>query len=280
MKKIIKKSGVGILLVPLFFAFAPTANQQNSALSHEPCSIENDAFKAGEEIVYKIYYNWNFVWISAGEVTFKVYDRGDVFHIAARGRTYSSYEWFFKVRDNYDSYVSKENLLPRVSIRDVHEGNYKRYDKVTFNQNANTAVSLRGKTKEDAEPEAFSVDGCMHDVLSIVYYMRNLDFDNMSKGDEVPVKIFLDRETYPLSVKYKGTEGDTKIKGMGRFQTHKFTPQLIAGEVFKEGDEMSVYISNDKNKIPLLIESPVSVGSVKVVLKSYKGLKYDFTAKI
>ena len=101
----------------------------------------------------------------------------------------------------------------------------------------------------------------------------------MSKGEEVPVKIFLDRKTYPLKVKYKGTENDTKIKGMGRYRTHKFTPELIAGDVFKEGDEMNVYVSNDKNKIPLLIESPVSVGSVKVVLKSYKGLKYDFTAK-
>jgi len=279
MKNLIKKTGIGLLILPLFFAFTPAVNQQVSSTSYEPCNMENDVFEAGEEIVYKIYYNWNFVWIAAGEVTFKVYDRGNEFHIAARGRTYSSYEWFFKVRDSYDSYIDKENLLPRISIRDVHEGKYERYDKVTFDQNANTAVSLRGKTKEDAETEAFNVDVCMHDVLSIIYYMRNLDFNNMSKGDEVPVKIFMDRETFPLKVKYKGTQKNTKIKGMGRFRTHKFTPQLIVGEVFKEGDEMSVYISNDKNKIPLLIESPVSVGSVKVVLKSYKGLKYDFTAK-
>lgn len=279
MKNLIKKTGLGLLVLPLFFSFTPAVNQQNTVLSYEPCDIENNAFDAGEEIVYKIYYNWNFVWIAAGEVTFKVYDRGDVFHIAARGRTYSSYEWFFKVRDNYDSYVDKENLLPRVSIRDVHEGTYERYDKVTFNQNANTAISLRGKTKDDAKSEAFNVDGCMHDVLSIVYYMRNLDFNSMTKGDEVPVKIFMDRETFPLTVKYKGTQNNTKVKGAGRFRTHKFTPQLIAGDVFKEGDEMNVYISNDKNKIPLLIESPVSVGAVKVVLKSYKGLKYDFTAK-
>ena len=66
---------------------------------------------------------------------------------------------------------------------------------------------------------------------------------------------------------------------MGRYRTHKFSPELIAGDVFKKGDEMTVYVSQDENKIPLLIESPVSVGSIKVVLKSYKGLKYDFTAK-
>ncbi len=278
MKNLIGKIGIGLLILPLFFAFTPSANE-NSNLSYEPCDIKNSVFEEGEEIVYKIYYNWNFVWLSAGEVTFRVYDEGDEFHISARGRTYSSYEWFFKVRDNYDSYIDKENLLPRVSIRDVHEGNYQRYDKVTFNQNANTAQSLRGKTRAEASTETFNIDGCMHDVLSIVYYMRNLDFNNMSTGTEVPVKIFLDRETYPLKVKYQGTESNTKIKGMGRYRTHKFSPELIAGEVFKEGDEMTVYVSQDENKIPLLIESPVSVGSVKVVLKSYKGLKYDFTAK-
>lgn len=278
MKNLFRNFGWLLLALPFFFAFTPSVNPVDS-MHYEPCSMENEVFEAGEEIVYKIYYNWNFVWLSAGEVTFKVQDEGDEFHISAKGRTYSSYEWFFKVRDNYDTYISKENLLPRVSIRDVHEGNYQRYDKVTFDQNTNQAVSLRGKTKEDAQPETFNVDGCMHDILSIIYYMRNLNFDGMSKGQEVPVKVFLDRETYPLSVKYKGTENNTKIKGMGRYKTHKFSPELIAGEVFNEGDEMNVYVSKDANKIPLMIESPVSVGSIKVVLKSYKGLRYDFTAK-
>ena len=110
--------------------------------------------------------------------------------------------------------------------------------------------------------------------------MRNLDVEGMAPGTEIPIKIFFDRESYPLNVKYMGQESNTKIKGMGRYKTHKVSPQLIAGEVFKEGDEMTIYVSDDENKIPLLIESPVSVGSVKVVLKSYKGLKHDFTAKV
>jgi len=163
MRHLIKKLGIGLLFLPLFFAFTPAVNQNSTAIK-EPCDIENGVFDAGEEIVYKIYYNWNFVWLAAGEVTFRVYDEGDEFHISARGRTYSSYEWFFKVRDNYDSYIDKNNLLPRVSIRDVHEGKYNRYDKVNFNQNANTAISLQGKSREEANPKSFNVDGCMHDV--------------------------------------------------------------------------------------------------------------------
>jgi len=242
--------------------------------------MDNNTFMAGEEIVYKVYYNWNFMWLSAGEVSFRVYDNDEQFHLSARGRTYSSYEWFFKVRDNYDSYIDKATLLPTLSIRDIHEGNYKRYDKVSFDQKQHRAVSLKGHSRTDASAATFELDGCIHDILSVLYYVRNLDFDAMHSGEQVPVKIFFDRKSYNLTMKYLGKEANTKVKGYGRFKTHKVSPQLIAGEVFKEGDEMTVYVSADQNKIPVLIESPVSVGSVKVVLKSYRGLKYPLTSQI
>jgi hypothetical protein len=283
MKNNWSKFWMSIGLLPLLVAFTPSASPihtQDKVRVVEPCSTSNDAFVSGEEIVYKLYYNWNFVWLSAGEVTFRVAEEGNNYHLSARGRTYKSYEWFFKVRDNFDSYISKQTLLPSLSIREVHEGNYERYDKVVFDQSRHKAVSTRGRTRAEATPENFNLDGCMHDILSIVYYMRNLDFEGMQPGAEIPVKFFLDRETYPLKVKYLGAEADTRVKGMGRYRTHRFSPQLIAGEVFKEGDEMTVYVSQDSNKIPVLIESPVSVGSVKAVLKSYKGLKHDFTAKV
>jgi hypothetical protein len=253
---------------------------QGSDWATELCQMENTTFVAGEEIVYKVYYNWNFVWLSAGEVTFRVYDEEEEYHLAARGRTYDSYEWFFTVRDNYDSYIDKATLLPSLSIRDIQEGDYERYDKVTFDQQNHRATSVKGHSRADARPESFELEGCMHDILSIVYYMRNLDFDAMNHGDMIPVRIFFDRETYPLRVHYLGRESNTRVKGYGRFKTHKFSPQLIAGEVFNEGDEMTVYVSQDENKIPVLIESPVSVGSVKVVLKSHRGLKYPLTAQV
>ncbi len=249
-------------------------------ISYEPCRMENNTFEDGEEIVYKLYYNWNFVWLAAGEVTFKVKDLGNKYHLSAHGRTYKSYEWFFTVRDYYDTYIDKETLLPYISIRNVREGGYRLYDAVTFDPNRNVAISNRGKSREVAKPTEYSVDNCMHDILSIIYYTRNIDFNHLNEGAQLPIKIFMDKETWPLKVKYKGKESGKKIKGHGKFRTHRFTPEVIVGDVFKEDSQMSVWVSDDQNKIPLLIESPVSVGSVKVVLKSYKGLKYDFDAQI
>ena len=255
------------------------SNTETIPSAIEPCFMENKTFQGGEEIVYKLYYNWNFVWLSAGEVTFKVNDMGGQYHIAVAGRTYKSYEWFFKVRDYYDTYIDKNSMLPSTSIRKVHEGKYKLYDEVTFDQENKKATSLRGKTKGEARKKEYDVKECMHDMLSVIYYSRNIDFESYSTGQEFPVKIFMDKEVWPLNVKYKGKQSRKKIKGKGKFETIKFSPQVVSGRVFKEGEEMMVYVSDDKNRIPLLIESPVSVGSVKAVLKSYKGLKYDMTAK-
>lgn len=240
------------------------------------CSIANNAFQHGETITYKLYYNWNFVWLSAGEVVFRVKETKDQYHLSAVGSTYKSYEWFYKVKDRYDTYVDKNTLLPVMSIRDVQEGKYRLYDKVTFDQQGKKAFSLRGKTKDAAEMAEYPIDNCMHDILSIIYYTRNVDFDALQSGAAFPIKIFMDKEIWPLQVKYMGKEKDKKIKGLGRLNTIKFSPEVISGYVFGEGAEMTVWASDDENKIPLMIESPVSVGSVKAVLKEYKGLRYEF----
>lgn len=277
------------MCLPLLMAFAPATSIKapNTPatfiapvdLRAEACTMENNTFKGGEEITYKLYYNWNFVWLSAGEVTFRVRDLGDQYHLSAIGRTYKSYEWFYKVRDYYDTYVDKETLLPSVSIRNIQEGGYRLYDKVTFNRDQNKAKGLRGKTRAEARESEHAIDECIHDMLSIVYYARNIDFDELTVGTQFPIKVFLDQKTYPLKVKYFGTDNNKKVKGQGRFATHVFSPQLIAGEIFKEDDQMKVWVSADQNKVPMVIESPVSVGSVKAVLKSWKGLKYEFDAE-
>jgi len=84
----------------------------------------------------------------------------------------------------------------------------------------------------------------------------------------------LDKEVFPIKVNYLGKE-EKKVKSLGRYPAIKVNPQLVVGEVFKKGDIMHIWVSDDDNKVPLLIESPISVGSVKAVLKSYKGLRHD-----
>ncbi|MCB9283226.1 MAG: DUF3108 domain-containing protein [Lewinellaceae bacterium] len=273
--------------LPLLFGFVPLSFQaegqtETKAPSKiDACTIDNNAFQHGEELTYKVYYNLNFIWVPAGEVVFNVNEVNGQFHYSVKGWTYSSYEWFFKVRDNYDTYVDKNTLLPTLSIRDVREGGYTLYDKVDFDQKRNTAFSTRGRSKENIkEQKEFPIDPCMHDMLSLIYYTRNLKFDQMKSGDHVPVKIFLDKEIYPLQMTFNGHVAKKSIKGLGKYDTLEFSPELIEGEYFKKGATMRIWATNDENKVPLLIESPVAVGSIKAVLKSYKRVRHEWSAEV
>ncbi|MEM9888635.1 MAG: DUF3108 domain-containing protein [Bacteroidota bacterium] len=279
-----KRSFYSIIALLLFLNLpisGRNATEEQKALSNPPdaCFIENTAFQVGEELVYKVYYNWNFVWLTAGEVRFRVEDAGKEYHLIAIGRSYKSYEWFYRVRDRYDTYVNKETLLPSVSAKTLEEGSYRLYDKNILDQSAHKATTWRGKTKENATQFEFDLGECMHDMISMMYYSRNVDFQDYAAGSSFPVKIFMDKTVYPLDVKYFGKK-EKKIKGLGKFNTILFSPEVVEGTVFKEGNQMKVWVSNDKNKIPVLIESPLSVGAAKIVLSEYKGLKYDFEAEI
>jgi hypothetical protein len=269
----------------LVMAFTPTERLNEQTTHHQeiidtPCRIDNNSFEGGEEITYKIYYNWNFVWLSAGEVTFSVRDMGTQYHLSAHGTTYPSYEWFYKVDDKYDTFVDKETLLPHVSIRDVEEGKYRLYDKITFDQHNNKAYSFRGKTRDVATTTEYDLDNCMHDLLSIVYYTRNINYEEITEGSIIPVEIFMDKEVWPLKVRYLGKEKKKKVKGVGKFNAIKFSPEVILGDIFTEKSKMYVWATDDPNRIPLVIESPISVGSVKAVLKEYNGLRYDLSSAI
>ncbi len=271
-------------LVLIFFVFVagfhdPVVESPSAVDDLTPCNISNRVFAPGEKIVYKIYYNWNFVWIAAGEVVFEVKDDGNHYHISASGRTLKSYDWIFKVRDYYDSYLDKETLRPKRTIRKVHEGNYRLYDDVKYKHNEAIAISKKGKSKEDLDEEAIPLAECTHDILSSFYTMRNIDFAASPKEAKVPMNIYLDRKIYPLKVVYKGQVKDKRIRGLGQVDALLFEPEVIVGNVFSEDDGMKIWVTDDQNRIPLMVESPISVGSVKAVLRKHQGLKHPTAIK-
>ncbi len=255
----------------------PDNTSTDGSKAHQ--TVINNAFQNGEQLVYKIFYNLNFVWIPAGEVTFHVTDEGSRYHFSAEGKTYSSYEWFYKAYNKLDSYVDKSTFLPQTSIRWVAENRYKLYDKVHFDQKARLANFERGDTKDEVKLRgSMKLEDAMHDMLSAVYYSRTIDYAKAKTGQDFPMKVFLDESTYSLRYRYMGVE-EKKIHNLGKYSTIKIVPQLVAGNVFSENSQMKIWATNDDNRLPLMIESPVSVGSVKVVLKSYSGLKHPLSSK-
>ena len=268
--------------IGLLFLFAMpkfTANTVVHLTEDLLCEPQNKTFTAGEELTYKLYYNWNFIWLSAGEVVFKVEDIGDQYKFTARGKTYSSYDWFFKADDYFESIVDKATLLPILFKRDIKENKYRYYEKIEFDRNGNQLKSWTGKSESTAKLTNHQIQGCMRDVLAMVYAVRVQDFESLPNGSNFPINLFLDNKNYNLNIKYLGKREEKRIHTMGKQRAYQLSPETIAGTVFKEKDRMNIWASADQNKIPLLIESPVSVGSVKAILIKHKGLKYPFESE-
>ena len=186
----------------------------------DTCKLRNTAFKADEEIRMKVFYSTMGMYVGAGEAVFtsslERYMGKPVYHFTGTGSTYSFFDNFFKVRDKYESYVDTANLLPYKFVRNIDEGGYKKYNNVTFNQTANTAVSTNG---------VFKITDCIQDVVSMVYYARNINFDKYKVDDKILFDMFLDDEIFHMYIRYMGKE---KIKTRyGKFNAIKIKPLLI-----------------------------------------------------
>lgn len=239
----------------------------------DPCSIRNSAFKADEEIKMKVFYSTLGMYVGAGEATFtsslERYNGKPVYHLVGVGSTYSFFDGFFKVRDRYESYVDTTNLLPYKFIRNINEGGYKKYNNVTFNHTANTAVSTNG---------VFKVTDCIQDVVSMVYYCRNINFEKYKVNDKIMFDMFLDDEVFHMYIRYMGKE--TIKTRYGKFNAIKIRPLLIKGTIFEGGEKMTAWLSDDPNHVLLRAESPIAVGSIKVDMMGYKNLRYPLSSLI
>ncbi len=237
------------------------------------CGVKNTAFQSGEVVNMTVFYSAMGAYIAAGDASFSTtierFNGKPVYHSIGVGKTYPFFDNFFKVRDRYESYIDTASLLPYKFIRNVDEGGYKIYNNVTFNQTAHTAASTNG---------VYKITDCIQDVVSAVYYARNINFDKYKPGDKIPFDMFLDDEVYHLYIRYLGRE---KVKTRyGKFRAIKFKPLLIKGTIFEGGENMTAWLSDDPNHLLLRVESSIAVGSIKVDMMGYRNLRYPLTSLI
>ncbi|TXG36924.1 DUF3108 domain-containing protein [Seonamhaeicola maritimus] len=236
-------------------------------------SQQESAFGDGEWFKFRMSYSG---FLKAGNATLTVkdtkLDNKDVYHVVGKGWTTGMIKWFFKVRDRYESYFDKETIVPYKFVRNIDEGGYTKDIEIDFDQLNNKAYVNNKKHKKktiiDTKPN-------IQDMVSTFYYLRNnMNTDSLEVGDEVRVDMFFDEENYGFKLRYLGEEIlDTEF---GDVETLKFRPYVMAGRVFKEEESLTLWVSKDKNKLPLRIKADLAVGSLRADLDAFKGLKHPF----
>ncbi|MFT6167702.1 MAG: hypothetical protein ACJAV5_001626 [Vicingaceae bacterium] len=274
VKTIIMRNSIFLFSILFFFTFSvvaraqPEEKQKGEASNEEPFEfrkVENKAFKDGEFLKYKLAYGI----MNAGEATLevkkvkkKIQDR-EILHIVGRGYSVSAFDWFFKVRDKYETYLDEEGIFPWLFVRRIEEGGYKKEQDYKFFQSEEKVEYVQKK-------EEYKVPNGVQDMISSFYYARTIDFSNAKKNQVYEFESFVDGELYPIKIKYVGIK--TIRVDAGKFECMVFHPVVQEGRVFKNDDDLTVYITNDENKIPILARAKILVGSVRMELIDYKNL--------
>ena len=249
----------------IFFGFSqqeipPTKSETTPTLR----SLNNRAFKAGEQLEYRLHYgiiNAGVAKLEVKPLAQKVAGRS-VYHIVGTGRTKGAFDWVFKVRDKYETFLDVEGVFPWLFKRNVNEGGYKINQQYTFAPTKNKVDNGEGKS--------FDAPHGVQDMLSAFYYARSIDYTKAKKGEIFTIWSFVDDELWPLKIRYLGKD-QIKVSG-NKYKALKFCPVVQEGRLFKDEEDVAVWISDDQNKIPLLAQGKVLIGSVKMELTKAKGL--------
>jgi hypothetical protein len=251
-----------------------------SAQPHKPSG--NQAFKRGEVLTYRVHYGL----MDAGEATVTIapdslrFNNHSTFHLVGTGKSRSAFEWFYKVRDRYDSYIDEQTLLPHLFMRRVDEGGFIINQDYKFNQTQNS-VNVRRDGSDAGRSttgKLFTIPASTHDILSAFYFARNMNLEGVKMGDVITIQTFFDEEVFPMKIKLIGRE--TINTRAGKIRCIKIHPLIQQGRVFKEEDDLTLWVSDDLNRIPVRLQAEVLVGSIKMDLKSYSNLANPLAVQV
>jgi hypothetical protein len=248
--------------------------------SQSQCFTGELPFQPGESITYEAAYNWGILWVNAGEVRFRTYavpgGSGQLMHFEATGSSYKYYDWFFRVRDSYQSVVNVQDFKPEYVKTHIREGGYEAQNAYYFRHDP-WLVYTEHTGSQGKKCDTLEVPECTLDVISAAYYVRCLNLDTLEPGDKIPLKLIIGGGYYELFIRYLGREQVTNRSGK-KYSCHKLSALVVEGTIFKGGEDLTVWVTADKNKIPVMAEAKILVGSVKAYLTSYEGLKLPLEA--
>lgn len=278
-----------IVLLCLAAGTVPQYAQENlHGTSCIPVRTVNDthlAFAHGEEASFTLHYEWGMIDSDVGHATVRLdsltFNGEKAYRCTLHGRTTRMYDWFFKVREDFQSWFVRDGLRPLKFYRHSQEGDYEAKNTYIYDWSAPEPVIMADlyTSKVGQSNVDIPLTPCTFDLPTLFYYARNMDFDIIEPGRKYPMTFAIDEEVFNVYFILHGRE-TIKVKGLGTVKTIKFGAKLLEGEVFKGEADMTIWVSDDDNRLPVYFEAPLLVGTAKGRLTSYERLKYPFSALI
>jgi len=246
------------------------------------CFTGNTAVGPGELLTYDVSYQVGPVWANIALVTFstvkEVQGGKDVMHMKLNGRTYPTYDHLFKVRDSYESWVVNQTWQPvKFQRYTTHDDNtvlltqffYPAQSFLYYNLKTNNGPVTKGQA---------SLGKCMNDMVSSLYFPRTMQVENLRPGTVITLSVLYNNEPTTLRLVAQG-KGIIEARDGKKYHCSKFVVKMNSTiSLFKENSDLVVWLTADKNKIPVYVEATLKVGTVKIYLKEAKGMMNPMTA--
>lgn len=234
---------------------------------------ESKAYKAGEWLKFRIHYGWLNASFATLQLQSEKLDTIPVYHVVGKGKTTGLARVFFKVDDTYESYFGRYDNKPHKFVRNIDEGGYTKDYDITFDYSEKKALMNDRKNKKTFD---FDINDNVQDLLSAAYHLRNnFEAKDLRLNESIVMDMLYDDDgIYQFKLKFLGKE-IVKTK-FGKVECLKFRPYVQSGRVFKEQESLTLWVSNDLNKIPIRIKADLAVGAIKADLDGYNGLKNQF----
>ncbi|MFN8257172.1 MAG: DUF3108 domain-containing protein [Bacteroidales bacterium] len=242
------------------------------------CQVENTTFTSGEKLKYVVYYNLKFIWIEIADIELTtsniVYNGKSCLKISSTWKTRSKYNRIIKVNDSFEAIINKDTLIVYEYNENVIQDKSISHVKYIYHNNENFLYAWIKVKDKKMKFDSIPINNCTFDILSTICYARNINYSAYQPDHVISYSVILNDEINNLDILFEGRE-DKLTKNKKTIPCFKIRPSILETEIFKGGnDKFTAWFSCDKNQVPIMAEAELFIGSVKVVLNSYKGLKY------
>lgn len=238
------------------------------------CGIGFAQIKSNEKLIYAASYNMSGMMTQLAQVTMSTdlikTSKKSFLHLSWEASTFSKWDKFFKIRDVYETYVDPATLKPSLYKRSIYEGGYSKTEKYIFGANGRSINSSSQKSNRPETKKTVAIGSSTRDIISMIYKLRTVNFSKFSPGQSASFIIVFDEKEYPVYVKYMGLE-TVSAGNLGKKQCYKLSIAAKTDKL-KGRDKNLIWITNDANKVPVLIRFSIPVGTGQLSLSNASGI--------
>lgn len=285
MKRIFATAAAAVFMAAA--SFAQTHGERGGGCIPVLSVAEEDlAYGGGEYLKFTIHYEWGVIDSDVGWATVNLdtlsFNGEDAFLCRVYGQTTRLFDLFFKVREDFRSWFTRDGLRPLKFTRDTHEGKYVATNDYFYawdGAGEDRIIADVYSSSSGQRNVELPLDECTYDLPALFFLARNMDFDKVVPEVKYPMTFAIDDDVYDVYFILHGRE-KKKIKGLGTVNTIRFSARLLAGNVFTGEEDLTIWVTDDDNRIPVLFEAPILVGTASGRLQSWDGLRHPFSSMV